>query len=346
VTSGDRDFRFRAALSRFGCSLVAIVLLPIFYPRTRGHLWVWGTYLVIAGVMQVLIKKRVGGEVRALVSGLIDVSIITFTVHCLGSTATPMASLYFFLGVANALVVSRAVGLFLAAFGVVAYDALVWAEHARLLAFAPDVPQLEMLGAPSLDQAVLATVFVSAAVLGASVIVSTLMRELQQRESMLTDLSQRDPLTNLYNRRHLFERMELELLRVKRGTPLAVVMIDLDGFKKVNDALGHLRGDVLLKEIAASLVRNTREVDVAGRYGGDEFVVVLPQTTGEEGSVAAERVALAVREAAQRFDATHSVTASVGLAVATKDDTVASLLRRADENAYRAKQHGGDRVVA
>jgi diguanylate cyclase (GGDEF)-like protein len=346
VNAGDPQSRLRAALSRFLAAAVALVLLPVFYPRTRAHLWVWGGYLVIAVVMHLLIRRNIGGEVRALVSGAIDIAVITFTVHCLGSTATPMASLYFFLAVANALVVHRSVALVLAVTCVVSYDTLVWVEHARLLPFAPDVPQLETLGAPLFDQAVLATTFVTMFVMAATVIVSTLRRDLERHQYMLTELSQRDPLTNLFNRRHLFSRIEAELARVRRGVSLAVVMIDLDGFKKVNDALGHLRGDVLLQEIGAALLRTTRAVDVAGRYGGDEFVVVLPGASAEQAAVAAERFATGVRDAAQRFDGAHSVTASVGLAVATGTDTVASLLRRADENAYRAKQGGGNRVVA
>ena len=342
----EHRLRFKAALSRFLAVAIAIALLPVFYPRTRAHLWVWVAYLVIAAVGQVLIALDIGGEVRAAVSGLVDIAIITFTVHRLGSTATPMAALYFFAGVANALVVHRGVSIVLASVGVTAYDALVWAEHARLLPFAPDVPQLEMLGAPAVDQAVLATVFVTTFVMAATLVVGTLVRDLERREQMLEELSRRDPLTSLFNRRYVFELIERELARVRRGSKLAVVMLDLDGFKKVNDTLGHLRGDVLLKEIALALLKTTREVDVAGRYGGDEFVVALPGAGAEEAARAAERMAEAVRDAAQRFDATHKVTASVGLAVAIRDDTVASLLRRADENAYRAKQSGGDRVVA
>jgi diguanylate cyclase (GGDEF)-like protein len=229
---------------------------------------------------------------------------------------------------------------------VLSYDALVWMEHWNVLPFAPDVPQLEKLGAPGLDQAVLATVFVTTFVIAATVIVGTLVRDLSLREKMLEELSQRDPLTNLSNRRHVFERIEHELTRVRRGALLAVVMIDLDGFKKINDQLGHLRGDVLLKEIALALSKTTREMDIAGRYGGDEFVVALPDAAPDQACRVAERIATAIRDTARRFDANHLVTASVGLAIANKDDTVASLLRRADENAYAAKQNGGDRVVA
>lgn len=126
-------------------------------------------------------------------------------------------------------------------------------------------------------------------------------------------------------------------------------MIDLDSFKKVNDAQGHLRGDDLLKEIASCLAAATRASDVAGRYGGDEFVVVLPDTDAAHAEGIAERLARSVREAGERFDAERPVTASVGVAVTTPADApenAPGLLRRADENAYRAKLAGGDRVCS
>ncbi len=348
------DLRFRAALSRFGVGLMALALLPTFYPASRPHTWVWVVYLMLAVVQQVLIKKGIGGRrARALWSGLVDVTVLTFTVHNLGSVVTPMASLYLFASVANALVVDSTVAFALSFTGLVAYDAVVWAEWAGWIPFAPDVPQVAASGRPTLDQALMATLFVSLFVPAGTAIVSALVRAIERREAQLVtanlrleELSQLDPLTNLYNRRHLFARIETELARVRRGRPLALVMVDLDGFKKVNDSQGHLRGDVLLKEISTSVAATTRATDVAGRYGGDEFVVILPDTDAEQAVAVAERVAQSVRDAALRFDSARPVTASIGIAVAEPSDTVAALLRRADENAYRAKQGGGDRVVA
>jgi diguanylate cyclase (GGDEF)-like protein len=264
-----------------------------------------------------------------------------------------MASLYLFAGVANALVVDSTVAFALSLTGLFAYDAVVWAEWARWIPFAPDAPQVASQGPPTIDQVLMATLFISMFVPAGTAIVAALVRAVERREAQLVtanlrleELSQLDPLTNLYNRRHLFARLEAELARVRRGRPLALVMVDLDGFKKVNDSQGHLRGDVLLKEIATSVAATTRTTDVAGRYGGDEFVVILPDTDSEQARAVAERLAQSVRDAAMRFDAARPVTASVGIAVAEPADTVAALLRRADENAYRAKESGGNRVVA
>jgi diguanylate cyclase (GGDEF)-like protein len=350
--TGD-ELKFRAALSRFAVGVIALALLPTFYPRTRAHMWVWGAYLAIATLEQVLIRKHIGGGVRAIVSGLVDIAALTYTVHGLGSVVTPMASLYLFAGVANALVTNLRVAWTLSVAGPLAYDVVVWAEHVGWLAFAPDAPDVQSLGPPAFERTLMASLFVTVFVPASTAIVSALVRAVQRREAALVlanerleQLSQLDPLTNLYNRRHLFARIESELARVRRGRPLALVMVDLDHFKGVNDAQGHLRGDVLLKEIANELAATTRETDVPGRYGGDEFVVVLPDTDAEQARAVAERVAQSVRDAAQRFDSERHVTASVGIAVAAPSDTVANLLRRADENAYRAKQGGGDRVVA
>jgi diguanylate cyclase (GGDEF)-like protein len=357
MTSRERDeLRFRAALSRFGVGMLALALLPAFYPRTRAHIWIWAAYLAIAAVEQVLIRRHIGGRVRAFASGLVDTAMITYAVHGLGSVMTPMSSVYFLVVMANALVVERRVAYALAAINVLAFDLTVWAEWLGLLPFAPEVPELEAFGRPSLERTLTASLLVTTFVPVFAAIVSALVAAVQRRESLLVaanarleELSQLDPLTNLYNRRHLFSRLETELARVGRGHPLALVMLDLDRFKRVNDSLGHQRGDELLKEIAEAVRRTIRQVDVAGRYGGDEFLVILPDTEFEQARVVAERVAASIREAGRRFDPAHPVTASVGIAVAAPPrppESAAALVRLADERAYRAKESGGDCVAA
>ncbi len=345
--------KFRAGLSRFVVAAAGLLLLPTLYPHTRAHAWVWGAYFVVALAEQELIRRNLGGRARTIVSGLVDTAVLTYTVHLLGSVATPVLSVYFFACVANALVSDLKVTFALAAASCIAYDVVVWTEWAGLLPFAPDVPRLAALGPPPIDQAVSATTFVTTFMFFATAIVGQLVVALDRRENQLLDanarleeLSQHDPLTELYNRRYLFDRVTAELARVRRGRPLAAIMLDLDGFKVVNDVLGHLRGDALLRDIGAALVSTTRVTDVVGRYGGDEFLLILPDTDAAQALTVAERVVVAVRATGARLDTPRGVTASLGLASATQADTVASLLRRADENAYLAKQAGGDRFVA
>jgi diguanylate cyclase (GGDEF)-like protein len=107
---------------------------------------------------------------------------------------------------------------------------------------------------------------------------------------------------------------------------------------------GHLEGDLLLQNVAEALRRSTREVDVAGRYGGDEFVIVLADTNQEEGRVAGNRFVAAIREVGMKFDPKNPVTASAGLGIARPGDTVGSVLKRADDMAFSAKGKGGNRL--
>jgi diguanylate cyclase (GGDEF)-like protein len=343
---------FRAALSRFLVGGAALVVVPSLFPRARADSLLFAAYLVVAAIEQVLIAKRIGGRVRSFVAGTIDLTLVTWFVHLLGSTSTVLAATYFFMATMNALVVGLRVGIGLAALNALAYDAIVWAEYARWLPYAPDSDDVTRSLTPTFATTMMATTLVTTLLVASTTVVGMLVRAVRQHEHDLTaantqleDLSQRDPLTGLYNRRHLFAKLEHELARVRRGNLLAMVMLDLDGFKHVNDEQGHLRGDLLLKEIAGILALNTRVIDVVARYGGDEFLLVLPDTTGPDAQIVASRVAEAVRDVGAKFDPDRPVTASVGVAVARADDTSASLIRRADESAYAAKRGGGDRVV-
>jgi two-component system cell cycle response regulator len=124
---------------------------------------------------------------------------------------------------------------------------------------------------------------------------------------------------------------------------MAVLMMDLDGFKHVNDEQGHLAGDALLKQIAQKIVQAMRVIDVVGRFGGDEFVVLLPDTDSEQAEIVAERVVRTVRELGTAADPRRPVTVSVGVTIPRIDDDVTVVLNQADEAAYAAKQEGGDR---
>jgi diguanylate cyclase (GGDEF)-like protein len=307
-------------------------------------------YLLLAGALQWLSFRGVGGQGRAMVAGVIDIALITFIVHRVGSVATMMVALYFFAALMNTLLVGRREGIVLAALGALSYDALLLVEMLGWLPYAPDarwVTQrpggVEVAGA-ALMMPVMSLVLTS--------LVGTLVHQNRARESelltaneKLQELTLRDPLTQLYNRRYLKQRLDSELARVRRGKPLAVVMIDLDRFKRVNDDTGHQRGDELLEELAHGLSRAIREADVVGRYGGDEFVVILPDTGGAQGEVAAARLVDAIREVGLRFDPDRPVTASVGLAIARLDDDAHGLLERADRASYQAKSQGGNRVA-
>jgi diguanylate cyclase (GGDEF)-like protein len=157
-----------------------------------------------------------------------------------------------------------------------------------------------------------------------------------------------DALTGLYNRRWWDDRFPRILGRTERsGTALSLIVIDVDRFKSYNDNHGHISGDAVLRAVGRTLATNLRPTDIAARYGGEEFVVALPATALSGAIVAAERVRLAVEEAAIE-DATGErlpgVTISLGIATRCADDSVTTLFSRADAALYAAKSGGRNRL--
>ena len=325
-----------------------IWLVPLLYPPMEAHRGVFVAYACVAVVEQFLIWRDIAGPWRPFLGGILDMALLTFIVQRIGSSRTVMVALYFVAGIVNSLVVTPRMGVLLSSIGAAMYSAVVMMEVRGVLPFAPDGPAWMQAGRPSpIDgflQAFLVTVLL---VFGTAI----LIRKINQRETelvvaneRLAELSRQDPLTKLWNRRHILSHIEQGLAWLNRGRPMAVVMIDLDQFKRVNDTRGHLEGDQVLKSVAEALRRSTREVDVAGRYGGDEFVIVLQDTTQEEGRVAGNRFVTAIREVGMKFDSRKPVTASAGLSIARPGDTVEAVLKRADDFAYSAKGKGGNRL--
>jgi diguanylate cyclase (GGDEF)-like protein len=174
-----------------------------------------------------------------------------------------------------------------------------------------------------------------------------LRRQIERQRRELERLATTDVLTGVYNRRVLLERLELELRRCRRyGSRLCVLLLDVDHFKRVNDTFGHLAGDSVLVALGHLLRTRVRGTDVAGRYGGEEFCVLLPETDLDPGRELAER--LRQHLAAETFTAgetTFRVTCSVGVAhFHDPKQKVTDLLQAADEALYRAKQLGRNRV--
>ena len=158
-----------------------------------------------------------------------------------------------------------------------------------------------------------------------------------------------DELTGLVNRRRFFEAIEAEITRaLELGRPLSVVLADLDEFKRVNDRFGHPAGDEVLKEFAHRIRAHIREVDVAGRLGGEEFALLLPETDLAGAAVGAERLrrSLSARALTLSTGQKLTVTASFGVAQLGVGQSGDELLRRCDLALYRAKAEGRNRVVA
>jgi diguanylate cyclase (GGDEF)-like protein len=174
-------------------------------------------------------------------------------------------------------------------------------------------------------------------------------RELELVNKRLKKLSITDGLTELFNHRHVHQLLHDEFERSDRtGETIAVVMMDLDRFKSVNDTYGHPTGDVILYETAQIIKDTAREIDMPGRYGGEEFIAILPDTGEEAGAHFAERVRQAVEGHVFRDGATEvRMTVSCGVAAfpAPGVDTPEALLKAADEALYQAKHGGRNQVV-
>ncbi len=173
--------------------------------------------------------------------------------------------------------------------------------------------------------------------------------EIQALQAELREQAMRDPLTGLYNRRYLEETLERELARAQRDHyPVSLVMIDIDYFKQINDRYGHGAGDLVLQSLAGQLTRETRHGDIVCRFGGEEFLLVLPNSTKEVTFQRAEAWRQTFAAARVAFQgAGLQATLSMGLAAFPHDGASASqLITTADQRLYAAKAHGRNRVEA
>ncbi len=157
-----------------------------------------------------------------------------------------------------------------------------------------------------------------------------------------------DELTGIFNRRHLEGELAVQIARSRRrGTPLTVALLDIDHFKRINDLFGHTVGDEALRHVADVMSRNIRGADVLGRYGGEEFLLIMPDTESESAAVLCNRLRDAVRASRpQGLRDDRPVTLSGGLAELRSQEQREDLVQRADVALYRAKAEGRDRITA
>jgi two-component system cell cycle response regulator len=177
--------------------------------------------------------------------------------------------------------------------------------------------------------------------------VKRLQDELRQRNEELDLISRTDSLTGLHNRRHIEEYLtKLVSLARRNAQPIAVLIIDIDHFKSVNDGHGHDAGDAVLREVTARLAGSLRLEDMVGRWGGEEFLVVLPNTSIQGAAELAERLRRVVAEEPCRLPdgGAMRVTISLGCAASVMDDA-GTLVRAADAAMYQAKESGRNRVA-
>ena len=173
---------------------------------------------------------------------------------------------------------------------------------------------------------------------------SRLIKKLEEARQTIEQIAITDQLTDVFNRRHIMSRFEEEFEKFKRlKKKVSCIMADIDNFKAVNDSYGHLAGDQVLKAISRRIRNTVRAYDILGRYGGEEFLIIMPDTSVEDARELAERIRTRVKEETVN---NATITLSLGVVcVEESDRSVDDIIRRADQNLYKAKKDGKDRVV-
>jgi diguanylate cyclase (GGDEF)-like protein len=172
--------------------------------------------------------------------------------------------------------------------------------------------------------------------------------ELKVANARIEELAQIDELTGVLNRRYIMKALNDETVRAQRaGTACSVAVIDMDHFKRINDRYGHPAGDEVLLRFAGALGANMREIDKLGRYGGEEFLLILPNSTKEQASIAVDRLrAVFAAIDWNTISIDLRVTFSAGVAQVRPDEAPEDILARADAALYRAKDMGRNRVIS
>lgn len=180
-----------------------------------------------------------------------------------------------------------------------------------------------------------------------SAVVLYLLVELDKAHSALTVLSRTDALTQTFNRGYFNAALQAEILRAARhDQPLSILLADIDHFKQVNDNHGHDAGDAVLRQLARVWRSQLRTSDILARFGGEEFVVLMPHTNNDGVQVIADRLRKSAEQMQTRFgDSKIDVTVSIGIAQFENNESAEQLLRRADKQLYAAKRSGRNRVA-
>lgn len=169
--------------------------------------------------------------------------------------------------------------------------------------------------------------------------------ELKKTKEKLIELSITDQLTGVFNRRKIDEILKFEIKKSNRyHNTFSIILIDIDHFKSVNDTYGHMVGDIVLKEFSTILKNTIRDLDILGRWGGEEFIIVCMQTDLEGATLLAEKLRKKIKHF--NFDTVNNKTASFGVATSKRNTTTEELIDLADKALYRAKNTGRDKVVS
>jgi diguanylate cyclase (GGDEF)-like protein len=291
--------------------------------------------LAIAGlytfVLHEVVPPRVPDTVLLIAEGALSILFVAALIALTGGAASPFFFALPLVVVGAAIVVAPPIALAFTAGAAVGYLLAVLATN------------------PVFDDNSLVTVVINLTALGLIAYVGMAIgREQRRARDNANRLATVDPLTGLRTRAFLFNALERELARSQRtGRGFCLLMIDMDDLKGVNDRLGHLSGDRALRLVGDVIRDGIRRIDTGARFGGDEFVVLLPETDPTGGWVLAEKVRQGVSQAGLQVDGARIATSvSVGLVTYPADgESVGALLEHADEAMYRSKRGGRDRIT-
>ena len=308
-------------------------------------------------------------QIRSLnqVQLLFDLVIVTVMVHFSGGAVSWFWTMYMVLTLEAALIMDKKSDTYAIALGgAVAFGGLLTFEFHGII---PPVPMpfennaLQQI----FSYVIIKWAWVAITNFCVGYVAAFMMETVRRREAVLREMVVKDSLTNLYNRHYFFYRFNSEIQRAKRyGRTLSLLILDVDDFKEFNDKYGHLAGDRFLKVVAEIMQTHIRrsddvpsyEVDVACRYGGEEFAIILPEASSPQGMIAAERLRdriettgpLAVAERIRQKieeEARGEVRVTVSIGVSSYPEhgvEIESLIRAADDAMYRAKRAGKNRV--
>jgi diguanylate cyclase (GGDEF)-like protein len=302
------------------------------FPENRSAIYaLGGAAVIIVVVLHEMLPRRWRGRATVGLEVVAALALATGLVWLTDGANSPFVFTYHLLVVAAALTMASRLALLVTAAASLAYvgqlllDVGLTADGVDLLRVAINLGSLWLL-------AYLAGVYAGS--------------ERRVRARVL-ELSQTDPLTGLFNRAHLFPTLEREVQRTRRSSRgFCVLMIDLDGLKAINDSLGHLRGDDVLRAVSRVITGSIRTVDSAYRYGGDEFLILLPETEFIGAYVVAEKIRAGVEEIGESLATELSSTSvSIGLVSHPEDgSSTEELMIAADRAMYQAKSLGRNQI--
>jgi diguanylate cyclase (GGDEF)-like protein len=318
----------------FILAATALVALSSLWPATQTAIFL---LLALAGVFVVVVHDVLPGSIlgsaRYVVEGSVAITFATLLLVLTGGSASPFFFAYALIVSGAALILAPRLSVLVTAFAIGAYLVATFADPSRL----------------PLTVAGQVTVGVNVAALVLLTYVGTVIaREQRRSRDVAIELSTVDSLTGLYNRAYLFAVVDREIQRSARSRRgFCLLMMDLDELKPVNDRYGHFHGDRVLRGVSEIIRHGVRRLDTAARYGGDEFVVLLPETDPNGAYVLAEKIRQGVSDLAIETPLDRIRTSlSIGIVTYPEDGRTADeLMISADQAMYASKRRGKNRIV-